>query len=62
MHIQEISIKNRVYNYHIDNLAKAKNLETKNILIYEKNYKDIAIYFTRYVQGKSINTLRLHYH
>ena len=24
-----------------------KNLETKNVLIHEKNYKDLTIYFTR---------------
>ena len=47
MLIQEINIKNRVYNYHFDNLVKAKKLETKNILIDEKNYKDLTIYFTR---------------
>ena len=44
MHIQEINIKNRVYNYHFDSLAKAKKLETKNILIDEKNYKDLPIF------------------
>ena len=47
MHIQKINIKNPVYNYHCDNLVKAKKLETKNILIYEKNYKDSTVYFTR---------------
>ena len=36
MHILEINIKDRVYNYHFDNLVKAKNLETKNVLINEK--------------------------
>ena len=37
MHIQEIAIKNRVYNYHFEKLVKAKKIETKNILIDEKN-------------------------
>ena len=36
MHIQEIDVKNRVYNYHFDNLVKAKKLETKSILIDKK--------------------------
>ena len=36
MHVLEINIKDRVYNYHFDNLVKAKNLETKNVLINEK--------------------------
>ena len=46
MHIKEINVRNRVYSYHIDNLVKAKNLETKNILIDKKIYKDLTIYFT----------------
>ena len=29
MHIQEINIRNRAYNYYFDNLVKAKKLETK---------------------------------
>ena len=62
MHIQEINNKNRVYNYHFDNLIKAKKLETKNKLIDEKNYKDLTIYFTRYAYRKSIKMLSLHYH
>ena len=57
MHIQVINIKNQVYNYHFDNLVKAKKLETKNILINGKNYKDLTIYFTRYVHSKSIKIL-----
>ena len=62
MHIQEINIKNRFYNYHFKNLVKAKNPETKNILIDEKNYMDLTIYFTRYVHSRSIQMLSLHYH
>ena len=59
MHIQEINIKNRVYNYYFVNLVKAKKLENKNISIDEKNYKDLVIYFTRYVQSKPIKMLSL---
>ena len=33
-----------------------------NILIDKKNYKDLTIYFTRYVNSKSIKMLSLHYH
>ena len=57
MHIREINIKNRVYNYYFDNLVKPKKLETKNILIDEKNYKDLTIYFTKYVHSNSIKML-----
>ena len=44
MHIKEINIKNRVYNYHFNNLVKAKKSETKNILTDKKNYKNLTIY------------------
>ena len=59
MHIQEINIKNRVCTYYwtLDDLAKGKKTEIKNILIDEKNYKDLMIYFTRYVHSKSIKML-----
>ena len=39
-----------IYNYYFDNLVKAKKIETNNILIDEKNYKNLVIYFTRYVR------------
>ena len=48
MYMIEINIKNRLYNYYFDHLIKTKNLETKNNLINEKNYKDLVIYFSRY--------------
>ena len=60
MHIREIDLENRVQNYFFDNLMKAKKIETKNISIDEKNYKDLLINFTRYVQSKSIKMLSLH--
>ena len=41
--------------------SKKKKLETKNILIDEKNYKGLVIYFTRYVHSKSIKMLSLYY-
>ena len=37
-------------------------LETKNILIDEKKYKDLTIYFDRYDYGKSIKMSILCYH
>ena len=45
MYPKEINIKNRFYSYYFDNLIKRKKLETKIILIREKNYKDSLIYF-----------------
>ena len=62
MYIQGINIKNRVYKYCFDNLVKPKTIETENILTNKKNYKDLAISFTRYVHSKSIKVLSLHYH
>ena len=32
------------------------------MLIDEKNFKDLMIYFTRYIDKKSIQMLNLHYH
>ena len=46
MHIKEINIKVRVDRYYFDNLMKVKKLETKNVLIDKKNYRELAIYFT----------------
>ena len=62
MHIKEINIENRVYNYYFHNLIKAKKLETKNIFIDDRNYKNLVIYFTRHVHKKSIKILSLHDH
>ena len=28
----------------------------------EKNYKDLVIYFTRYIHSKSLKTLSMYYH
>ena len=59
MDIKDINIENRVYSYYFDNLIKAKKSETKKILIDEKNYKDLVIYFTRYDRGRSVRTLSI---
>ena len=50
------------FNYYFDNLIKVKKIETKNILIDGKNYKDVVIHFTKHVHSKSIKLLSLHYH
>ena len=61
MHVQETNNTSRFYNYDCDdNFIKAKQLQTKNIKKL-KNYKDLVIYFTRYVHSKSIKMLSLHY-
>ena len=60
MHIKEINIKIRVFDY-FDNLIKVKKLETKSVLSDRKNYKDLVIYFTIYDGGNSIWVLFLYY-
>ena len=47
MNANKINIKNQVYNCYFDNLVKTKKLETKNILIDQKHYKDLVVYFAR---------------
>ena len=42
--------------------SKQKKLETKNIFINEKNYKQPTINFTRYAHSKSIKIFSLYYH
>ena len=48
MYTKETYIKNQVSEYY-DNLIKPKNIETKNILIYEKHYEDLVISCTKFV-------------
>ena len=62
MHIQEANIKNWVYDYYFDNLVKAKKLKSKNSLIDRKNYKDLTIYFNKYVYKKWIKMPNMHYY
>ena len=47
MHINKINIRMQVCNCYFNNLIKAKKLEPRNILIDEKNYKDLVNYFNR---------------
>ena len=42
MHIQEINIKNRVYNYYFNNLFKGKKIDTKGVLINEKELEGLG--------------------
>lgn len=59
MQFKEISIKIRFYNYYFDYLVK--KIETKSILIDEKNHKEMTTDFTRYDWGRSIRMSNLHY-
>ena len=64
MNFNEIDIKiqfcNCYFNKSIE-VKKKEKLETKNISFDQKSYKNLVIYFTRYVHNKSIKILRLHY-
>ena len=52
MHIKGIHINNRVHDYYFENLIKAKKLATKYILIDQKSYKNLVIYFARHVHSR----------
>ena len=45
MHNKTI-ISNNQFQYHYENLIEPKKLETRNISINKKSYKDFMIYFT----------------
>ena len=51
-----INIKNRAHS-HSEDLMKPNKVETKNILIDEKKFKDLIIYFTRYINLRSMKML-----
>ena len=53
-------MQSRTNNFNY--LIKTRKLETKEILINKKIYKDFVIYFTRYDHGKTIKMLSLYYH
>ena len=56
-----ISIKNRVHNQSND-LIKPEKIEIKNILINQKKFKDLVIYFTGDFNCKSIKILSLYFY
>lgn len=58
-HIKETNITNRIRNYYFDYLIKGS--KEKNILINQKNYKYLIIYFTRYNRCKSMKILSQYY-
>ena len=61
MNAKEKYTKSSIFDCY-GNLIRRKNLETKNIVIYEKSYKDSVINSTRYGHGKTITMLNLYYH
>ena len=42
-HINKVNVENQVFNYYFNSSIEAKTLETKNILIDQKNYKNLVI-------------------
>ena len=51
MSIKNISIKSRTY-YFFDDTINIKDFDPINIKIYKKSYKNILIYYIRYVTIK----------
>ena len=62
LHLKKVNLKNRVYYYYFDNLTNAKKIETKNILVGKKIYKDLVMSFAIYDWGKPIIILSQYYH
>ena len=60
MHDKQIYIENQVFDYY-DNLIRAKILESKNVVIDGKIYKDFVVDFTRYNWEKTITMFSLYY-
>ena len=60
MHTKKINIKNQVH-CHYKNLIESKKLETRNVLINKKSYRNLVIYFNRYHSEKSVTILNLYY-
>ena len=58
--VKEIDIKNCTYYFHTD-IINIKNLDPNNLKTDEKSYKNILIYYIRYVQMNSINLLVPYY-
>ena len=55
-----INIKSPIHD-HSDDLIKLGQIEIKNILVHEKNVKDLVIYFARYVNCKLIKMWSLYF-
>ena len=49
--VKNINIKNRNFSF-FDDIINTKKFDPNNIKIAEKSYKDILIYYTRYVTEK----------
>ena len=49
-----INVKNQICSYS-NNLMELGKLETENLLIDEKNYKDLLTYFINYVNSNKNN-------
>ena len=56
--IKGIEVKNCMC-YFFDDIISIKNLEQNNIKTDEKSYKNISIYYNRYVQINGVNPLYL---
>ena len=53
----DININNRICNY-FNNIIELKILVTENTRIDEKNYNNLAIYFTNYINSKSTKNVK----
>ena len=54
--VKDIDIKNPTY-YFFDDIINMKNFDLNNIKIDEKSYKDILMYYIRYLKYVKINSV-----
>ena len=60
--IPKKSILKSSVQLYFDNLVKAKKIKTKSILVDEKNYKDLVIYFTTSIHRMPMKMSNIHFH
>ena len=56
--VKEIDIKNQTY-YFFDDTINLKNFDSNNIIIDEKSYKNILIYYIGYVTIKDSKYIKI---
>ena len=56
--VKDVSIKNHTY-YFFDDIVNIKNFDPSNIKIDEISYKNILIYYIRYVTIKDLKNVKI---
>ena len=56
--VKDIDIKNRTY-YFFNDMINKKNFDPNNIKLDEKSYKNILLYYIRYVTIKDLKYVKI---